>query len=185
MRTWLRRYLPAPHTVREHKMLRLFGPSLHHPRLWHLSRHGIALGVAIGVFFGLLIPIAQMPASAVFAMLLRANLPAAIASTLVTNPFTFAPVYYLAYQIGAVILGEPTVPPLSEAALASEAAGLAGWLGSWSERLAEMGKPLLLGLAILAVTMSLSSYFLIDWAWRARTLWAWRRRSRGRSRTPD
>lgn len=182
MKTWLRRYLPAPHAVREHKMLRFFGPALHHPRLWHLSRHGIALGVAIGVFFGLLIPIAQMPASAVFAMLLRANLPAAIASTLVTNPFTFAPLYYLAYQIGAVILGEPTAPPVSEAALASEAAGLAGWIGIWSDRLAAMGKPLLLGLAILAATMSLMSYFLIDWAWRARTLRAWRRRSRVRTR---
>ena len=57
------------------------GPILQHPRLWHVSRRGIALGVALGLFFGLLLPIAQIPMSAGVAVALRANVPAAVAST--------------------------------------------------------------------------------------------------------
>lgn len=63
------------------------------------------MGLAVGVFFGLLIPIAQIPAAALVALLLRANIPAAVGSTLVTNPITFPPVYYAAYHLGDWLLG--------------------------------------------------------------------------------
>ena len=63
------------------------------------------MGVAVGVFFGLLLPVAQIPVSAAVAVLLRANLPMAVASTLVTNPVTFGPVYYGAYRLGKALLG--------------------------------------------------------------------------------
>ena len=48
----LRGLLPAPDTLAQNRWLRWLGPALHHPRLWHMSRRGIALGAAIGVFFG-------------------------------------------------------------------------------------------------------------------------------------
>jgi hypothetical protein len=175
-----RRYLPEPHALREHRALRWLGPRLHHPRLWHVSRRGVALGIAIGVFFGLLIPIAQIPAAAIAALLLRANIPAAVGSTLVTNPFTFAPVYFAAYHLGAWMLGEgagAAGDATLEQAAQQTATGLAFWLG----KLGEMGAPLALGLATLAVTISLALYFAIHWTWRARILRAWRnRRSRRR-----
>ncbi|MDO9012805.1 MAG: DUF2062 domain-containing protein [Gallionella sp.] len=66
-----------------------------YPRLWRPTRHGVALGVALGIFFGLLVPLAQIPLSVGMAVLLRANVPTAIASTLVSNPVTFGPIYYM------------------------------------------------------------------------------------------
>ena len=42
----LRRLLPSPETVRGNRWLRWMGPSLLHPRLWHLSRRGVALASA-------------------------------------------------------------------------------------------------------------------------------------------
>jgi uncharacterized protein (DUF2062 family) len=36
------------------------------------------------------------------AVLLRANLPVAAMATLVSNPFTFAPIVVLAYQTGVI-----------------------------------------------------------------------------------
>ncbi len=101
----LARFLPSPETLQRNRWLRWLGPALHHPRLWHLSRRGLALGMAVGVFFGLLIPIAQIPLSAAAAVALRANVPAAVASTLVTNPVTFGPVYYVAWRLGSAVLG--------------------------------------------------------------------------------
>lgn len=177
MQNRLKRLLPTPESVRQNRWLRWLGPVIHHPRLWHFSRKGIAAGLAIGIFFGLLIPIAQIPFSAAMAVLLRANLPVAMASTLVTNPVTFGPLYYAAYQLGQWILGEPAiveeeVPPMEVPAAVADGGG-AGFLASLEaifEYVTTVGKPLVLGLAILAVVCGLAVYWLTSLvlAWRVR-----------------
>jgi hypothetical protein len=170
-----RRFLPDPRTLREHRALRWMGPALHHPRLWHVNRRGIAMGLAIGVFFGLLFPVAQIPFAALAALLLRANIPAAVGSTLITNPFTFAPVYFAAYHLGAWMLGTPADPVGPESlqqAAGETATGLALWMG----KLALVGAPLAVGLLTLAVTISIAIYLGVHWTWRARIVRAWRQR---------
>lgn len=158
----LRALIPTREQIMANRWLRWLSPFLAHPRLWHWSRRGVALGVAIGVFFGLLIPIAQIPVSAAAAVLLRANVPAAAASTLVTNPITFGPVYYAAYRLGAWIHGDTAAPP-TDAAAASDDSGI------W-ERIAGLGLPLVTGLAIMAVIFGLASYLIISavWYWRVK-----------------
>lgn len=173
------RLLPSPESLQRNRWLRWLGPALHHPRLWHVSRRGLALGMALGVFFGLLIPVAQIPFSAAAAVALRANVPAAVASTLVTNPVTFGPVYYLAWLLGSTLLGEtggaaPTRPPAPVAAPADET-----WWQGIARSVLGVGKPLLLGLAILAVTIGGLTYFAVSWFWTLKVWWARRRRRRG------
>jgi uncharacterized protein (DUF2062 family) len=177
MRKRIKRYLPDPGQMRASRWLRWLGPALHHPRVWHLSRRGVALGCAIGVFFGLLIPVAQIPLSAGMAIALRANLPAAVGSTLVSNPLTFGPLYYAAYRLGAALTGE-TARPVAEAELAQTGEGVLGWLESWWHRVASLGKPLIVGLGTMATTLALATYFAILGLWRAATVLAWRRRAR-------
>ena len=129
----------------------------------------MALGVAIGVFFGLLIPIAQIPFSVGAALVLRANVPAA-ACTLVTNPITIAPVYHAAYRVGARLSGADV-----EAApdLPVPLAGNADERSLW-QRIGDVGTPLITGLAVFACSAGLGIYLLINlvWAlveqWRAR-----------------
>lgn len=174
-RKLLRRLLPDPQWIRDHSLLAWLGPALHHPRLLHVSRGGIALGTAIGIFFGLLLPIGQMPAAAAAAVVMRANLPVAVAGTFVTNPFTFAPLYYLAYRIGLFITGADQ--PIEAAAFDANAETLSEWLGFWIERIQRLGKPLIVGLFVMACVSSLTSYFGINWLWRRLTLRAWHRRS--------
>src|SRR5512139_3309070 len=106
MKIDFRRWVPTAESLRANRWLRWIGPALHHPRLWHMSRRGIALGMGVGVFFGLLIPIAQIPLSVGAAVLLRANVPTAAASTLVSNPATYGPLYYAAWRLGKAVLGE-------------------------------------------------------------------------------
>jgi len=64
------------------------------------NRRTVAGGVAVGVFFGLLIPVGQILGAAVAAICFKVNLPVAAMSTLVTNPFTAgAPAgYFLVHQ---------------------------------------------------------------------------------------
>ncbi|MEN3951029.1 DUF2062 domain-containing protein [Iodidimonas sp. SYSU 1G8] len=182
MKKRIQRYLPDAERLRSSRWLRWLGPALHHRRLWHLSRRGVALGVAIGMFFGLLIPFGQIAAAAVLALALRANLPAAVAATLVSNPLTFAPFYYLAYRIGAALTGHPPVPDGALPPL-PEVDGVLAWLGAWWQHVRGLGKPLIVGLAVMSVTGSVLSYALISGTWRLATVLAWRRRGQ-RGGTP-
>ena len=101
----MRRFLPTQDSIKGNRLLRWLGPRLHEPGLWHLNRRAVARGVAIGVFFGFMIPVAQIPAAAIGAFLARANLWVSAIATLVSNPFTYAPIYYAAYRLGGFLLG--------------------------------------------------------------------------------
>jgi uncharacterized protein (DUF2062 family) len=181
MKARFSRLLPDRERIQSNRWLRWLGPGLMHPRLWHFSRRGVAVGVSLGVFFGLLIPIAQIPFAAGTAVLLRANVPAAVASTLVTNPITFAPVYLAAHRLGSVLLGKPIVDaqdvPTAPVTPSPDASPVeTGWWRSVWRGITSLGKPLLLGLSILAICAGLLAYGLIMLAWRIRIVWQWKRR---------
>jgi len=187
MKHKLKHLLPTPETLRNNRWLSWMGPVLNHPRLWHFSRKGIAMGLALGIFFGLLIPVAQIPFSATVAVLLRANLPMAVASTLVTNPVTFGPVYYGAYRLGKWVLGEEDVSEnqaleiLEKAEAApAEAEGWGNRITAWLTYLGTVGKPLVIGLAIVATASGLAIYFLTSALWVLKTRWTRNRRLRER-----
>ena len=179
----LQTLLPSRERLHQMRWLRWLGPRLHHPRLWHFNRRGLALGLALGVFFGLLIPVAQIPFAATLAVLLRANLPAAVASTLVTNPVTFGPVYYGAYKLGQAILGgaapeDGEAPPaFPDGTMHAEATWLDALAEAW-EWVTDVGKPLVLGLAIVATVSGVLVYALVQWAWAWKVRWLRRRRRR-------
>ncbi len=152
-----------------------------HRRLWRLSRRTVAIGGAVGVFFGLLIPVAQIPVAAGVAMLLRANLPAAIGSTLVSNPVTFAPIYLVAHRLGSTLLGEPPSDPpdfAGEIAQIPDTGDEQRWWSRAKEVLLSRGKPLLLGLSILAVAGAVLTYSVITLGWRLVVFMSRRRRRR-------
>jgi len=186
MKKRLKAWLPSSDSIRNNRWLRWLGPTLHHPRLWHFSRKGIAMGLALGIFFGLLVPVAQMPLSAAAAVILRANLPMAVASTLVTNPVTFGPVYYGAYRVGKAVLGEPPLTEAQASALLERAVKTQqaeGWkdrLEGALRRLATVGKPLVVGLAIVATVSGLAVYFIISAIWTLRVRWSRSRRLKDR-----
>ena len=137
---------------------------LDRPWLWRFNRRSVALGAALGVFFGFLIPVAQIFASALFALLLRANLPVAAVATLVSNPFTYGPIFVLAYRTGAAILGEAP-DPAREAAMEMEAEQPRTDPQTWGERFGAIGKPLVLGLAVFAVVGGATTWVLVNLAW--------------------
>ncbi len=189
----LQRLLPKPETLQRNRWLRWLGPRLLHPRLWHFRRRAVAMGAALGVFFGLLVPLAQIPLAAGASVILRANLPTAVASTLVTNPLTFPPVYYAAWKLGQLVLGEgldaappPAAPlPAPEPAPAAAGASAPPAPGGFWQRVAAgvtgIGKPLLVGLPVMACIGGLLVYFGVAWGWAWKVRWVRRRRARLRA----
>jgi uncharacterized protein len=183
----LKRLLPSHESIAANRWLRWLGPALLHRSLWHMSRRGVALGVAVGVFFAFMTPIAQIPLSAALSVVLRANIPAAIAATLVNTPPTFGPVYYAAWRTGSWMLGEQAddaSAPQALRATGAEATPAAiaeprTWRRYW-HIVRDVGKPLMLGALVFAVVFSLLAYALVNmvWHWRVRRKLLRRRRER-------
>jgi uncharacterized protein (DUF2062 family) len=179
MKQLIKRWTPSADSVRSNRSLRWLGPLLNRPWLWQLNRRSVSIGVAIGVFFGFLIPVLQALFSAVFALVFRANLPVAIVSTLVSNPFTYAPIGILAYELGSAVLGESTsAEQLAMFENTVEEMNVSS-PSTWDQILS-IGKPVFLGLAIFAVVGSISAFAITNLGWRL--LVASRRARRRRQR---
>ena len=92
---------------------------------------------------------------AAVAIMVRVNLPISVALVWITNPVTFAPIFYAAYRLGAYILG--LEPMELDFELSAE------WIGS---HIAIIWEPLLLGCLIMGSTAAVVSFFLIRLLWR-------------------
>ncbi len=178
MRKHLRKYLPDHQTIRDNRWLAPFGDTLLHPRLWHLNRHSAAGAVAVGLFCGLVPGPFQMIAAAICAVLFRVNLPLALFTTLYTNPLTIVPLYILAYTLGKAVLGhggEFVMPP------DYGPEGFLSWVGALITWMTRLGKPLLVGLILLASLLALTGYAAMRIFWRLYLVRAWKQRRRGRT----
>ena len=175
----LERFLPTRDAITQSRMLRWLGPRIHDPLLWHVNRRSVARGVALGVFFGLMIPIAQIPAAAIASLLLRGNLWIAAVSTLVSNPLTYGPLYYFAYRLGAGVIGTRTPADLTADDVERPMRMIDSLAQAWAW-ITGIGQPLLLGMLIMAVTGAFIAYWGTQLVWRMRVTAKWRRLRRER-----
>jgi hypothetical protein len=174
------RWQPAVDKFTAHPSVRRFAPRLADPDLWHLNRKSTARAVAIGLFCGLVPGPLQMISAAICAVYFQANFPLAVITTLYTNPFTIVPLYLLAYQIGSffvggAVAGAPFVVPAGSGPLEFLSA-----LVDWT---VGMGKPLALGLVLLATGLAFLGWAAVRIGWRIYMVVAWRRRNGKRRRS--
>lgn len=162
MRKLIRRHLPHPDKMCEHKVFSLLGTRLRHPRLWHLNRHSAAGGLAIGMFCSLIPGPLQMLGAAILCLYFRVNLPLALVGTWFSNPLTIAPLYMVAFYLGRLITGSDAqfhAPP----ELNFETLGAT--VLAWWHWMLSLGYPLLVGVPILALLLAIASYFSVKWVW--------------------
>jgi len=185
-RKFFRKYLPSHDSIRSNRHIARLGPWLQHHNLWHLRRRSVAGGIATGLFAGLIPgsnPV-QFTAGALLAIAFRVNLPIAVMVTLYSNPFTIVPLYYVAFKLGQLVLFQ-TDGELPHLAFSLEGKGFREWIPAALEWLTSIGKPLLIGLPLLAVLLAVIGYFATDWAWRLYVRCAWQSRRRRRAKTLD
>jgi uncharacterized protein (DUF2062 family) len=169
MRKFIRERLPDHNTILRQRWIQPVRHWLRHPNLWHLHRRSVAGGVAIGMFCGLIPGPLQMISAALLAVLFRVNLPVAMFTTLYTNPFTIVPLYLLAYEIGSLVIGGTSgsvVPVFPELHWHDGITQVWTWLMA-------LGKPLLIGLPLLAVGLAVIGYVAVRIFWRVLVLWKW------------
>lgn len=169
-RAWLDKATPSRESIENNRWLRPFARRMMHSSLWRFTRRSVPRGVALGVVTGILIPMGQIPASALLALPLRANIPAAAATTFVTNPFTTPPLWVAAYWLGSWMIGPRTghVPAQVQP--------------SWRDWLVhQVGPATLAGLITLTLLLAVLGYVGSALAWRLWVLRKWRRRAQERA----
>lgn len=176
-RKFFRKYLPTHATISENRHVARFGSLLTRHNLWHLHRRSVAGGFAVGMFAGLIPgsnPV-QFTAAALLAIGFHVNLPIAVIVTLYSNPFTIVPLYYLAFKLGQLFVRD-SGGAMPDYAIHLEGKGFTEWLPAAFDWLTSLGKPLLIGLPLLALLLSAISYPLVRMVWRWYVVVAWRRR---------
>jgi uncharacterized protein (DUF2062 family) len=114
-----------------------------------------------------------MLGAAVLSVLFRVNMPVALFSTLYTNPFTILPLYVLAYELGAWVLGMNGSP---RSPIALPDLHWNDWLVTSLHWIFSLGKAFAIGLPLLALTLAAIGYFSVRLAWRGWVLWELRKR---------
>lgn len=175
MRKHLHRYLPSPEWILAKPWCAPFRPWLGHPSLWHINRRSLPGAMAIGLFTGLIPGPFQMLTAFILAVPLRQNVPVALGVTLYTNPLTIVPLYVVAYSYGRLFIDGGDAPH----GLVPDAWNPAS-LWEW---MMDLGKPLGLGLLLLALTLAVLGYFATAIAWRWHVVKAWRKRAAARHAT--
>lgn len=161
----IRRYIPDHQTIKQNRLLSIFGTMLHDPNLWYLNRRSATGAFAIGLFFAFWPVPVQMWLAAAAAIQLRVNLPVSIATVWLTNPFTMPPIFYAAYKVGTTVLGVQTD-------------GFEFQL-SWSwlvDSLSTIGPAFLLGCLLCSIAAGIVGYYSLNWVWRYSVRRAWRNR---------
>lgn len=181
LRKYLKKYLPSHESIRQNRFIGLFGGLLHHHNLWYLHRRSVAGGVAVGFFAGLIPgsnPV-QFFFAALFAVIFKVNLPVAAFTTLYSNPFTIVPLYIAAYAIGEFVLGNGSgAMPMTDLHLLDK--NISEWLPALVDWTISLGKPLLAGIFLLALLLTVTSYLAVRGAWRLYVIYAWRKRAKYR-----
>jgi uncharacterized protein (DUF2062 family) len=145
------RHLPRRKHIKGTMVHRLFGDRLFDSELWHPTRQRFASGIALGAFFALMPPLPfQMVGAGIIAFITRVNVPAALAGTWISNPFTTPFIVYLQYRLGCLMMGREPIH-IAEGQLLSS--------------LASAPLPYMLGILPSATVLALVSYplTLIFW----------------------
>lgn len=167
---WVRHHAPTRESIERSRILRPVAHRILVPSLWRFNRRSVPRGVALGVLCGILFPFAHMAIAAVLALPLRANVPTAVGTTLINNPITFVPLLGAGITVGRIVLRVDRVVP--GAPIATNVEHHAGWL----HLIAQGSASMIVGLTVIAVGLSIASYFATSLAWRFKIARKWRNR---------
>jgi uncharacterized protein len=164
----LKKYMPHPEMIKQHKNLQFLGEKLHDPNLWHLNRRSVATAFAIGLFFAWVPTPTQMAMAAIAALYFRGNLPISVGLVWITNPITMPPLFYFAYRVGLSVLNMPS----GEFSLDAIFSG-------------DMWIPFLTGCLIVGIICSTAGYFGMRLFWYYHVKNKWQHRQAKRKQKPS
>ncbi|MBX2824933.1 MAG: DUF2062 domain-containing protein [Gammaproteobacteria bacterium] len=179
-RKTIQRYLPSATQIRDSRVLSWIGGTnedgagaagaseqkwIANPQLWHLNRRSVSGAVAVGLFVAWLPVPLQMVLAAFLASVLHVHLLISVLMVWVSNPLTFPALLYVAYRVGALLVG---VEPATTGFEASWA-----WLSSTFQH---SWQPLLAGCLFMGALSGVVGFFFTRILWRIQLVKRWQER---------
>lgn len=162
---FIKRFMPDPKKIRDHRHLQFLGILLHDPNILHLNRRSVSGAFSVGLFMAFVPVPFQMILAAIGAIVLRVNLPISVALVWISNPLTMPPIFYGTYKLGAWILQTPMQNV--EFVLSMD------WM---MHKLGEIWQPFLLGCFVSGVFFAVLGNMSIRLFWRLQIGRSWQRR---------
>ena len=162
----VKKYLPTAQSIKKRPAMRWISTWLQNrPYLWKFKKHSVSGSVAVSLFVAFLPLPFEMVMVTLLAILIHANLPIALVSTWITNPFTLIPANYFSYKVGEWLInsnGAEFVP------LERIHFHWTNWdllMNDISTFMGSLTKAYLIGLPIVSITVALISYALVYLIW--------------------
>jgi uncharacterized protein (DUF2062 family) len=159
---WFQRHVPTREQLEGNRFIKPFAHRVLHSELWRFTRRSVPRGVALGLFVGVMIPLAHFIVATFLAVFVRANIPAALLATFIGFPVIYLFLVALAYRIGEWLLhvdASTHIQPISETMQATQTDHLL-------ERLTGAGSEAALGLLVIATVLASVGYLVTMFAWR-------------------
>lgn len=155
---------------------------LAHPRAWHLNRHSVSRGLAIGMFWAWIPIPMQSPWACFFAWKWKGNVPLAFACCWISNPLTMLPAIWVCYHIGLYVTwSEPTgfleeikrtMTRIDEEGMLT---GITSFFGFMWQNLGVV-YPFLVGSLVFSCLNAVVAYFGAQAFWRWNLVRRWKKR---------
>jgi uncharacterized protein (DUF2062 family) len=120
-----------------------------------INRKSISKGILVGLFWAFIPMPMQMAAVMLTTPFIRFNVPLAISTVWLSNPFTMPPMYYMEYLTGNFILGREGIDDIELT------------MDWFSEHFDDILIPLYTGTAFYSIVVSSLVYLLINRLWIA------------------
>ncbi len=165
----IKRFLPTPAKLRQIKSLAVLGEWIYEPNLWHINRNSASVAFFVGLFVAFIPLPSQMILASLLSVWLRCNLPLAVGLCWITNPLTIGPIFWFAYQLGALVMG--VTAETAQFSISWE------WL---STGLVAVWQPFLLGCLLCGFFFGSLGYFVVQGLWRWQVVQRWEARGEKR-----
>ena len=177
---WLKGHVPTRESLEQNRWLKPFSKNILRSELWRFNRRSVPRGMALGLFVGIMIPLAHFVVAAIIAVFVRANIPVAMAATFIGFPAIYVFIAAAAYKLGPWLLHIDKmtgVAPISQTMDKTE-------FDHVLQMVTSKGLPTAFGLFVIATVTASVGYLLTSLVWRFMVAHKWRSRIAGSRRKP-
>ena len=161
---WFKGHVPTREQLEGNRWIKPFAKHVLRSDLWRFNRRSVPRGMALGLFVGIMIPLAHFVTAALLAVFVRANIPVALAATFVGFPAFLPVILYAADRVGNFLLrvdAMTVVAPVTQTMHATETDHLLAIL-------TQKGPTVAFGMFVIATVFAAVGYLFASFFWRWR-----------------
>ena len=161
---WFHARIPTREQLEQSRWVKPYAKHVLRSDLWRFNRRSVPRGIALGLFVGIMIPLAHFVTAALLAVFVRANIPAALAATFIGFPAFLPVIIYAADKVGTWLLrvdALTVVAPVTQTMQATETDHLLAML-------TQKGPTVAFGMFVIASVLASIGYLLSGFFWRWR-----------------